>query len=169
MTASTESLAEARLAGADLPAVRLVDSDDLGWRHALVRTYRDDRTAPAFRTRPTEDLLLVVVRSGSGVLQVRRGGAWATGRYHPGSVGVTAPGTSSTLRWHTTSTEPMVSTHVHLAGALVADTAAALAPPRACLTCSSSATPSSRKHSSLSLGAQRPRSRACTPRASPRR
>lgn len=128
---SAAPLAGARRAGDRLPADRLRDSDDLGWSHALVRTYRDHRDASAFSTHPTEDLLLVVVRSGSGVVQVRRDGGWATGRYHPGSVGVTAPGASSTLRWRTTSPEPMVSTHVHLAGELLARTADALGtPPR---------------------------------------
>jgi AraC family transcriptional regulator len=119
-------LTEARRAGEVLPAVRIAGSDDLGWRHALARTYRDDRHTPAFATHPTDDLLLVVVRSGGGVLEVRRGRRWESALYRTGSVGATAPGTSSTLRWETTSAEPMVSSHVHLAAHLLAETSDAL-------------------------------------------
>lgn len=119
-------LADARRAGDALPATRTADSDGLDWGTVLVRTYVDDHVAPAFDTVPSDDLLLVVVRRGAGVMESRRGRTWDRGLYREGSVGVTAPGTSSTLRWQTTSRQPMVSSHVHVAAHVLAETYDAL-------------------------------------------
>lgn len=125
-TSASGVLADARRAGDALPATRTCDSDGLGWSTVLARTYVDDHVAPAFDTVPSDDLLLVVVRRGAGVMESRRGRSWDRGLYREGSVGVTAPGTSSTLRWQTTSREPMVSSHVHVAAHVLAETSDAL-------------------------------------------
>lgn len=120
-----DELAVAREAGAHLPATLVADSSPLGWRDVLVRTYVDDRQAEPFATLATPDLLLVLVRSGVGVLEARGGSGWTRALYRAGVVGATVPGGSSTLRWTTTSPEPMTSTHVHLAGGLLEQTYAA--------------------------------------------
>ena len=120
-----DELATAREAGAHLPATLVADSSALGWRDVLVRTYVDDRQAEPFSTLATPDLLLVLVRSGVGVLESRGRSGWTRALYRAGVVGATVPGGSSTLRWTTTSPEPMTSTHVHLAGSLLEQTYAA--------------------------------------------
>jgi AraC family transcriptional regulator len=57
------------------------------------------------------------------VIESRQGNRWRRATYHPGSVGATAPGRQSVLRWQTISAEPLESLHVHIRAGLVEDTA----------------------------------------------
>ncbi len=50
--------------------------------------------------------------------------------YRPGSVGITAPGQASTLRWEALTPEPMESVHLRLTPHMLDRTAAELGAPR---------------------------------------
>jgi AraC family transcriptional regulator len=107
-----------------LPSQRLLSSENLGWQTMLARTYRDPRRAEQFRTAQSCDLLLVLVVSGTCVIESRKRGRWQRANYHVGSVGVTAPGNVSVLRWQTTSAQPMESLHLYLSADLLEATSA---------------------------------------------
>ncbi|MEV4759363.1 AraC family transcriptional regulator [Micromonospora sp. NPDC049559] len=111
-----------RLAERALPSQRLISSDGLGWRTLLARSYRDPARTEAFSTAQSPDLLVVFVVSGTYVIESRKGRFWRRATYGPGAVGVTAPGNVSVLRWHSTSTQPLESLHVHLAAELLDET-----------------------------------------------
>ncbi|MGS2616182.1 helix-turn-helix domain-containing protein [Micromonospora sp. LZ34] len=117
-----EPFARSRAAEHALPSQRLLCSSELGWRGLLARSYRDPAQAEEFRTAQSPDLLFVLVTSGTYLIESRRGGRWRRAAYHPGSVGVTAPGNASVLRWRSTSGQPMESLHVHLDAGLLAET-----------------------------------------------
>jgi AraC family transcriptional regulator len=90
--------------------VPLLRSDGLGWRTLTAATFRDPAAAVEFVTAPSPDLLVVLVTRGEYDIESRSGRA----AYRPGSVGVTAPGRSSTLRWRTDWRGPMESLHLRL-------------------------------------------------------
>ncbi|MBP2704012.1 helix-turn-helix transcriptional regulator [Microbispora sp. RL4-1S] len=117
-----DAFGRSRTAESALPARRLLSSEDLGWRTLLARTYRDSPVAEEFATAASPDLLVVLVTSGSYLIESRKGRSWRRAAYHPGSVGVTAPGNVSVLRWRSTAPEPLESLHIHIGGALVEET-----------------------------------------------
>ena len=94
-------------------------SAGLGWRSVEARTYADPPAADAFDTR-SDRLLVVLVTGGRYRIESRHGGSWRRAAYRPGSVGVTAPGHTSVLRWRSTSPAPMQSLHLHLDQGVVA-------------------------------------------------
>ncbi|MEW9530992.1 helix-turn-helix domain-containing protein [Microbispora sp. NPDC049125] len=108
-----------RLAEHALPAQRLLSSDDLGWRTVLARTYADPPRAEEFSTAPSPDLLVVLVTSGTYLIESRKGRSWRRASYHPGSAGVTAPGNVSVLRWQAVSSQPLESLHLHISAEVI--------------------------------------------------
>ncbi|MFY1671064.1 helix-turn-helix domain-containing protein [Plantactinospora sp. WMMB334] len=97
----------------ELPARLMRASDALGWRMVRALAYADPVETGPF-AHGSESLLVVLVASGRYRIESRRGAAWRGASYRPGSVGVTAPGNASVLRWHSATAEPMESLHLHL-------------------------------------------------------
>jgi AraC family transcriptional regulator len=118
--------AESLRAADHLPSQLQVSSRDLGWRTVLVSSYVDPVWTEEFTTAPTPDLLLVEVTKGAYVVESRKAGTWQRATYRPGSVGVTAPGNASTLRWRAEIPQRMESVHVHLSAHVLAATAESL-------------------------------------------
>ncbi|GAA0252089.1 AraC family transcriptional regulator [Cryptosporangium japonicum] len=87
---------------------RLLRSSD--WNTVSAALYLDPPVAAPFRTAASDDLLVVAVLSGHYTIES------ASGRttYHPGSVGLTAPGNTSELRWEALRPDPMESVHIRL-------------------------------------------------------
>lgn len=106
-----------------LPSRRLTGSDRLGWRRVHAAVYDDPAEAEAFATRVPE-LLLVLVTDGRYRIESRHGRTWHRAAYRPGSIGVTAPGNRSELRWRATEAGPMRSLHLRLDPALLPGTGA---------------------------------------------
>lgn len=101
------------------PPSRLIRSSDaLGWRTVRALAYADPAEAGPF-VRRSDVLLVVLVTSGRYRIESRHGTAWQAASYRPGSIGVTAPGNSSELRWRSASTEPLESLHLHVDPAAV--------------------------------------------------
>jgi len=96
-----------------LPSRLVRDSGALGWRAVRVAQYADPGVAEEFETR-ADRLLVVLVTSGRYRIESRAGGSWRRASYRPGSIGVTAPGNVSVLRWRSASSEAMESVHLHL-------------------------------------------------------
>lgn len=104
------------------PIHPLLSSAGSDWRNVLAQTAREDRVATAFTTRPIADLLVVVVTSGTYRIESSQGVHWTHAQYHPGSIGLTAPGRSSTLRWAATGQDPLESVHIRLPASLLRTT-----------------------------------------------
>ena len=113
-------------AGDHLPGRRFLDSSQLGWRHVLARAYTDPVQTDGFTTAATPDLLVFLNLSGDYRVQCRTSRGWRSARYRPGSVAITAPQTSSTLRWAADTTDPRRSLHIHLGRVGLESTADAL-------------------------------------------
>jgi AraC family transcriptional regulator len=96
-----------------LPSRLLRSSDALGWRTVRALTYADPAEADPF-VSGSDSLLVVLVAGGRYRIESRHGSSWRAASYRPGSIGVTAPGNTSVLRWRSTSPEPMTSLHLQL-------------------------------------------------------
>ncbi|GAB3855022.1 hypothetical protein GCM10029963_48960 [Micromonospora andamanensis] len=107
---------------AGLPSRLIRSSDALGWRSVRALTYVDPVVAEPFVTT-AEGLLVVLVTSGRYRIESRHGSSWRAAAYRPGSIGVTAPGNASVLRWHGTRPEAMESLHLQLDPAAAAGVA----------------------------------------------
>jgi AraC family transcriptional regulator len=103
------------------PARKLADSAGCGWRHMVAGLYREEPVTDTFRTQAVPEALVVVVTSGTYRIESAKGGRWTSAHYHPGAVGLTAPGNSSVLRWQATSSLPLESVQIRLSAALVED------------------------------------------------
>ena len=114
-----------------LPGQLLRSSHALGWPSLLARTYDEPAVAEEFATAPAPELLLVVQLAGSYRIESRRARGWVAATYGPGSMGVTAPGASSTLRWRAPAGVPARTLQVHVDAQLMTDTAEALGRPLA--------------------------------------
>lgn len=112
-----------------LPARRLNSSADLGWRSLVARTYEDRPLADEFSTTPTPALLVVLVTNGNYAIESHADARWRRADYHPGAVGVSAPGTSATLRWRALSGDRMTSLHMYLCPELIEQTSRDLGGP----------------------------------------
>lgn len=97
-----------------LPARRLASSEALGWRSVLARSYVDDPHTEAFTTPATDRPLVVLATGGISQIESRTAGRWRRAVYREGSIGLTAPGNTSTLRWRSLGPEPVTSVHLHL-------------------------------------------------------
>jgi AraC family transcriptional regulator len=112
-----------------LPARKLADSAGCGWRNLVAGLYREAPVADTFATRPVPEALVVVVTSGTYRIESAKGSRWTGAHYHPGSVGLTAPGHSSVLRWRATSPEPLESVQIRLAAPLIEEASRSLSAP----------------------------------------
>ena len=110
-----------------VPARKLADSAGLGWRHMLAGLYREAPVTDTFCTQAVAEALVVVVTSGTYRIESAKGGRWTRAHYHPGSVGLTAPGNTSVLRWRATGPLPLESVQIRLSAALVKDVMQTLA------------------------------------------
>jgi AraC family transcriptional regulator len=124
--APDQIFARSLLADRALPSRRLLSSENLGSRTMLARTYRDPDQVEQFSTAQSCDLLLVLITSGTYIIESRKRGRWRRANYHAGSIGITAPGNVSVLRWRTTSTQPLESLHLYLNEELFESTSAEL-------------------------------------------
>ena len=97
---------------------QLTSSSGLGWRSVLASEYADPPRVESFTQASSQDLLVVLVTSGTYAITSGRGRA----TYRRGSVGVTAPGNVSRLRWHTLDGKPMRSLHLRLGTDLIRET-----------------------------------------------
>jgi len=109
-------------AEARLPAIRQMCSRELNWNSVLARTYLEKPETDEFATLPTSGLLVVMVTSGVYQIESRDRNRWRSTVYRSGSVGITAPGNASTLRWRTLGGGPMTSLHLYLEPDLFTDT-----------------------------------------------
>jgi AraC family transcriptional regulator len=116
--------AEFDAAELELPAVRLSCSHDLQWQSVHARSYREDGHTDAFTTVPTDNLLVVLITGGIYSIKSRSGSRWHETVYRPGSIGITAPGNASTLRWTSLTKAPLTSTHLYLSPQVFTDVAA---------------------------------------------
>jgi AraC family transcriptional regulator len=112
-----------------LPARKLADSSGCGWRSLVAGLYREAPVADTFATPPVPEALVVVVTSGTYRIESAKGRRWTSAHYHPGSVGLTAPGNSSVLRWRATSSAPLESVQIRLTAALVEQAQQGLSVP----------------------------------------
>jgi AraC family transcriptional regulator len=106
----------------ELPSRLLDSSVRSGWHTVEARAYADPLVTEAFRTTSPQ-LLLVLVTSGRYRIESRQGGRWRGATYRPGSIGITAPGNVSELRWRSSDGNAMESVHLHLDPAAVGDVA----------------------------------------------
>jgi AraC family transcriptional regulator len=70
-----------------------------GWRSLLLRAYEAPCNVEEFTTAPTADHLIVLVTGGRFDIEARHQGRWHKAPYRPGSIGMTAPRQTATLRW----------------------------------------------------------------------
>jgi AraC family transcriptional regulator len=101
-----------------LKATMQLCSWDAGWRALLLRGYQDSPSAEEFTTAATPDHLFVLVVAGSCRIEQRRGKQWQAETYGVGSLGMTAPGKTATLRWE--SHEPHTTLQLHLPSSVLA-------------------------------------------------
>lgn len=100
--------------------VRLCSRRDNGWSGVLVRLL-DNAEAAELDLPAVDDQIVVLVDQGSTAIESRHGATWRRADYGPGSIGLTAPGHPTRIRWR--GAERTQTTHVHLPGALVDRTA----------------------------------------------
>jgi AraC family transcriptional regulator len=112
------------------PATLLTASDGLGWRGLTLRRYADDPRTAAFESASRDVLSVVLVRSGSYVIESSGERGRRSAHYRPGSIGITAPGHVDRLSWTSTSPDPMRSLHLSLDLDLVASEAKAVGVDR---------------------------------------
>jgi AraC family transcriptional regulator len=80
----------------------------------MARAYVDPPQTDGFTTTPTDDLLVCVTLRGTYKVECQRPKGWSWAIYRPGAVGLTAPGTASSLRWKSALSGPLHSLHIHL-------------------------------------------------------
>jgi AraC family transcriptional regulator len=92
---------------------------EAGWRSLLVRRFDDAPEVEDVTIPPS-----VLVTSGRAKIESCVDGRWRGAGYLPGSIGMTAPGRPTRLRWRSTSPEPIGRLHVHLPGSTLRRAAA---------------------------------------------
>jgi AraC family transcriptional regulator len=120
---------DSRLAHRHLPGHRLITSESLGWTSVLVEVLDQPGAAVEFTTPPTADLLVVMGLQGQFRVESRSDGRWRSAMYRRGTMGVTSPGKSDTLRWQGADTGMRRTLHVHLASEAIEEAHAEM-PPR---------------------------------------
>lgn len=104
--------------------LRLCSWRDNGWTSLLVRLQDNAEHNDGLVIPATNEQTLVLTTAGTTSIESRHGVRWFREEYGPGSVGLTAPGNPTHIRWH--GTERTLTTHVFLTGALMDRTAAEL-------------------------------------------
>ena len=124
------SLAAASFAAErSVPSEKFASSSSLGWQTILVRDFIYPEETEGFTTTPTPDLLVAVNTGGPFMIESQRPGGWSKARPQPDSIGATAPGRSSTLRWRSESSEPLSGLHMFLSASVLRETAEGLGRP----------------------------------------
>jgi AraC family transcriptional regulator len=100
--------------------VRLCSRRDNGWSSVLVRML-DNAEEAELDLPPVGEQTIVLVSRGTTMIESLHGTRWRRAGYRPGSIGMTAPGNPTRIRW--CGTERLQTTHVHLPGALIDRTA----------------------------------------------
>lgn len=103
--------------------LRLCSWRDNDWTSLLVRLL-DNAEDGGLDLPATAEQTLVLNTTGNTTMESRHGARWYREDYGPGTVGLTAPGNPTHIRWH--GTERTLTTHVFLTGALMDRTAAEL-------------------------------------------
>ena len=102
----------------------LETSTAAGWASLLLDHHEGASVSEPFETHATDDLTLVVAIAGRHQLDVCSNGQWRSALYQPGNAGMTPPGETSRLRWHTPSADrPFRTLHLYLPGTLLASVA----------------------------------------------
>ncbi|HEV3357896.1 MAG TPA: AraC family transcriptional regulator [Pseudonocardiaceae bacterium] len=112
-----------------LARLRLCGRRDNGWRSPLVQLVDNAEVADQFDLPPGPDLVLVLVTEGRTRIESRQGAHWRGADYHPGRIGMTAPGRPTHLRWR--GEARTLTTHVFLPTSLLERTAVDLHGPAA--------------------------------------
>jgi AraC family transcriptional regulator len=103
--------------------LRLCSWRDNGWTSLLVRLLDNDEDGDVLLPA-TGEQTLVLNTVGNTTMESRHGVRWYREEYGPGTVGLTAPGNPTQLRWR--GTERTLTTHVFLTGNLMDRTATEL-------------------------------------------
>jgi AraC family transcriptional regulator len=78
--------------------VRMCSRRDNGWSALLVRLL-DNAEEAELDLPPVEEQTIVLVTQGTTTIESRHGARWLRADYGPGSIGLTAPGNPTHLRW----------------------------------------------------------------------
>ncbi|HEY3464806.1 MAG TPA: helix-turn-helix transcriptional regulator [Amycolatopsis sp.] len=100
--------------------VRLCSRRDNGWSSLQVRLL-DNAEEAELDLPPGPDQVIVLVTRGTTTIESHHGATWRRAAYVPGSIGLTAPGHPTRLRWR--GPERTATTHIHLPGPLIDRTA----------------------------------------------
>ena len=100
--------------------VRLCSRRDNGWSAVLVRML-DNAEEAELDLPPVSHQTIVLVSQGTTTIESLHGAHWRRADYRPGSIGMTAPGHPTRIRW--CGTDRLQTTHVHLPGSLIDRTA----------------------------------------------
>ena len=96
---------------------------DLGWRSVLLREFISASAVADAEVPALADQLVVLILSGTKVIESRTGRRWRRACYVPGRIAMTAPGRPARLRWQCPSGEPQRALHLHVPGRIIADAA----------------------------------------------
>lgn len=121
---ASPTLTPALDASARLPGALSLCSWRGGWRSLLLRGYDEPAFTEAFTTLPTTDQLIVLVTAGRCRIESYRRGSWSEAHYGVGSLGMSAPGESATLRWREGT--PNSTLQLHIPGSTIRAAAADL-------------------------------------------
>ena len=91
---------ESEKASRNRPGRKQLCSSSLGWDSLLIQTYDQPAFVERYETPASPDFLIVVVANGEYTIESLSSGVWNKAKYHPGTVGITAPHTVNLLRWH---------------------------------------------------------------------
>jgi len=100
--------------------------NDLGWRSVLLRRFENAPATDNVYHAPVKDQLLVLVTRGRTSIETWSGAKWRKAEYQPGSIGMTAPGRETRLRWRTDSSDTHTVLHLYLPGKVMQDAAAVI-------------------------------------------
>jgi len=92
------------------------DWPGVGWT-SLRLTRFDNAERAELHLPPSDHQSIVLVNAGRHTIESRHGNRWHAANYGPGTIGLTAPGQSTDIRW--CGTERTLTTHVELPSALI--------------------------------------------------
>lgn len=95
------------------------------WPSLHLRRYEHDAVVEEFETPAAVDQILVLVVSGSTLIESRRSAHWRSSAHVPGNIGLTEPGEVDRLRWR--GPERHQTLHLHLPASTMAAAAADVA------------------------------------------
>jgi AraC family transcriptional regulator len=111
------------VANENLPGRRLHSSEELGWNFPLLEVFEQPEVAE-FTTSATPDLLVVATVRGWFHMESRADELWHSVPFGRGTMALTSPGTTCTLRWRGSSAGARTTLHVHLPAELIEQTRA---------------------------------------------